>query len=597
LWRGRGADRHVMPSGPLPLFPMLPMGVVVWPSICLMCSASAPCPERELHVDGLGRVVLSGGEILSGSTQVKLRHSDFASLLMACPAPEADPSQIARLPLLGGSISFYVDLSNVGCACNLAVYLVASPARDPQGRPDAGRRGDYYCDASRVGGQWCPEIDLMEANRHAFQATPHSCEAPTGDHHYTSCDRDGCAQNARALPGAYGHGSEHKIDTRFPFEVRTHFDDGGDELVGMRTVLSQQGRSIEFRSCASGYLSALSRQVREGMNLVLSYWGDEPARMDWLDSQSCGRQACHATAGVALITGLRVSLGAPPPTTPMTTAPPLPPLLPPLPAPQALSPQAPSHLLCADDGSQWTEERSRKCCQLLGVGCVGSTPASTLAPTPALPSPSPRLSCVGDASQWTADESRECCEKRGVGCTATTTARARIQCSGGSVEESWCCAHGVDALQQSNLRDAQWAMCCRVAQVECAMEARAPAAWEAAPDLPPVPSRPHFDCGNSWGDAMWTAEKRAHCCAAEGLGCLDSAPRASDRFGVFRQPEDVAAPGPGIGAAACALALGALACASPFVYQELGRDSQRAVHASRMSDAAGMLSQDGPGRP
>jgi len=65
--------------------------------------------------------------------------------------------------LLGGSISYDVNLYQATCSCNAALYLVSMPAKNRAGDYSAGR-GDYYCDANDVGGSWCGELDIMEAN-------------------------------------------------------------------------------------------------------------------------------------------------------------------------------------------------------------------------------------------------------------------------------------------------------------------------------------------------------------------------------------------------------------------------------------------------
>ena len=100
--------------------------------------------------------------------------------------------------LLGGSIEFDVDLSSAGCSCNAALYLVSMPGRNPDGSPRKGP-GDYYCDGNNVGGSYCPEFDIMEANTYAFQATPHKCNRPSASGHYDSCDGAGsCWQKGQS---------------------------------------------------------------------------------------------------------------------------------------------------------------------------------------------------------------------------------------------------------------------------------------------------------------------------------------------------------------------------------------------------------------
>ena len=99
--------------------------------------------------------------------------------------------------LLGGSMEYDVDLSQVGCNCNAAFYMIGMPAKNSDGsfRQGTGDWGDgmYYCDANEIGGAFCPEFDIMEANIHAYRAVNHHCDAPVNGH-YTNCDRHGsCA--------------------------------------------------------------------------------------------------------------------------------------------------------------------------------------------------------------------------------------------------------------------------------------------------------------------------------------------------------------------------------------------------------------------
>jgi len=72
--------------------------------------------------------------------------------------------------------------------------MIGMPAKNSDGsfRQGTGDWGDgmYYCDANEIGGAFCPEFDIMEANIHAYKAVSHHCDAPVNGH-YTNCDRHG----------------------------------------------------------------------------------------------------------------------------------------------------------------------------------------------------------------------------------------------------------------------------------------------------------------------------------------------------------------------------------------------------------------------
>mmetsp|Transcript_98405 Transcript_98405/g.195128 ORF Transcript_98405/g.195128 Transcript_98405/m.195128 type:complete len:593 (-) Transcript_98405:104-1882(-) len=238
-----------------------------------------------------------------------LGHNSGYSIMSAC-RERFDADSFAVFKLIGRKFSYTVDISRVGCACNLAVYLIAQPARGRNGYPNPGPQGDYYCDANKVQGQWCPEIDIMEANRHVFAATPHMCDTPNSRGHYSNCDRSGMGQNTRDKPGVYGYGSEFTINTYKPFIVTTEFvTEDGYHLSGMRTVLSQEDREVELghSNTDSTYLGHLSKVLADGMTMRITYWGKKAKTMSWLDMPPCERVRCEGDrAGVTAISNLAV---------------------------------------------------------------------------------------------------------------------------------------------------------------------------------------------------------------------------------------------------------------------------------------------------
>jgi hypothetical protein len=92
--------------------------------------------------------------------------------------------------LLGGSFEYDVDLSEAGCGCNAALYMIGMPGYGSDGTPFESQNGMYYCDAAAVDGNYCPEFDIMEANTWAYRATSHACNEPVNGH-YTWCDSNG----------------------------------------------------------------------------------------------------------------------------------------------------------------------------------------------------------------------------------------------------------------------------------------------------------------------------------------------------------------------------------------------------------------------
>jgi len=80
------------------------------------------------------------------------------------------------------------------------------PGKYNDGKDRPGEGGDYYCDANDVGGAWCTEMDLMEANTYAFHATAHKCDSKTSAGVYPNCDRGGSCFQIGQQTGQFGPG-------------------------------------------------------------------------------------------------------------------------------------------------------------------------------------------------------------------------------------------------------------------------------------------------------------------------------------------------------------------------------------------------------
>jgi cellulase len=151
------------------------------------------------------------------------------------------------LKLLNQEFTFTVDLSNLPCGMNGALYLSAmSPTGGRSALNPAGAAyGTGYCDAqcpkeawingeANVGsyGACCNEMDIWEANARATALTPHACNITgltkcLGDDCTQAtgfCDEWGCSYNPYGQGDTKYYGLKGVVDTTQPFTVVTQFN-------------------------------------------------------------------------------------------------------------------------------------------------------------------------------------------------------------------------------------------------------------------------------------------------------------------------------------------------------------------------------------
>lgn len=252
------------------------------------------------------QVVTSAGArgVAAGGRALSIAHNDRAYLVGACAQGDSfGPAMFSStFNLLGQALNFTVDLSTAGCACNVAFYMVSMPGLDANGNPDPGE-GDGYCDANDVDSQWCPEMDILEANTAALAVTPHTCSPPDEKGHYSACDKGGCSVNPhKSSPTLFGPGAGFTVDTTRPFSVLTAFptDPATGNLASVTTTVAQGAASFVLShtdaTCGAGYLAAMTAPLAAGMVPAISVWGDSGQTMSWLDVPPCSLAASCADA-------------------------------------------------------------------------------------------------------------------------------------------------------------------------------------------------------------------------------------------------------------------------------------------------------------
>lgn len=196
----------------------------------------------------------------------------------ACSEGSYNSSQYTALKLLGKRMKYIVDLSGAGCGCNVALYLT-SLAQNQQ-KSDCL---DFYCDANSVCGVSCAEIDIQEANEHAWHSTLHTWDDGLGV-------GGGYGGNGARTWNQLEYGPGGKcIDTTKPFEVAASFPIyETSSLKAMEIVLSQDGHSCPLSTTLSSYqrferdgMAEMSKALADGMTPIISYWSSN--EMLWMD--------------------------------------------------------------------------------------------------------------------------------------------------------------------------------------------------------------------------------------------------------------------------------------------------------------------------
>jgi hypothetical protein len=250
------------------------------------------------------------GTVTPAASQVTIGLGPRFYLANSC-ATAFSASVFSGVKVLGGSITFTADLSQVGCGLNAAFYLVSMPAAS------AGSNGDYYCDANAVGGTACSEMDLFEANRHAIQITPHRCSGG-------SCDGGGCAKNTQSISNGFGPASTYTINSLNPFTVKVSFTSSSGTLTGITSVISQTTsgttKSITLThgsECGTNYLSDMGTALAAGMVPVWSFWSGD---VSWLDSPACPNENNEVKGNFIfsnlIVSGTTGAISPPPPPPP-----------------------------------------------------------------------------------------------------------------------------------------------------------------------------------------------------------------------------------------------------------------------------------------
>mmetsp|Transcript_45969 Transcript_45969/g.127773 ORF Transcript_45969/g.127773 Transcript_45969/m.127773 type:complete len:485 (-) Transcript_45969:109-1563(-) len=306
----------------------------------------ASCDSNTLDAATMEKCIVQGLDadaykntygITVGSDSVTLKYANnqdggspaYGQRVFLTDMSTADGNGYQMFDVLGSSLSFTIDLSNVPAGINAAVYFAAMDQYGWQGATysdgnvnQAGwTRGLGYCDAQcptdmkyTQDAGWntgtfescCPEMDLLEANRLSAALTPHPCTNPepfvcdsSVEECGEPCDGVGGDMNPFRREGP-GHGIYDLLDVTKPITITTEFpvDPSGALTAIVQTytdgdnsytlnltdheMATQKAYFNETNVFASmGGVAQMGEGMKNGMVLTMSMWTGD---LNWLDS-------------------------------------------------------------------------------------------------------------------------------------------------------------------------------------------------------------------------------------------------------------------------------------------------------------------------
>jgi len=246
--------------------------------------ADSHCPG-EIFVDGpQGRMSLinakwnkpgrPAGKVEVSSNKSVIVYKKGRTYFANTCGPGYNNDHYVKWKLLGKKLTYTTDVSGAGCGCNAALYMTSLAQNS---RPS--KCEDHYCDANRVCGEACAEIDIQEANTFAWHSTLHAAADGAGNAGGYGGGNNGWEAARDWTKEDYGPGSGC-IDTNRPFQVAVSFpvNDQG-MLEGMSVVLSQDGGPCTVSTCLNDYhfegkdkMAELHNALAKGMTPIISYW-------------------------------------------------------------------------------------------------------------------------------------------------------------------------------------------------------------------------------------------------------------------------------------------------------------------------------------